>query len=437
VRKAVAVTLMGVVVASPLDAQTVDVFYRSWRWLKEPSAARSAGLAGSATALADDAGSAEANPASLTSLSKSEVRATLLSRGSGQTAAGDALGARTGIGFLGFAGRLSPRWAVGAYVVEPQSARLESGSTPPAGATETGTLDGTLREVGVSLAWRAHRTLHLGVRLSANSLSLDGSYRVAGPQGGPIVEVETRGESTRTAVSWGVLYQAGPRVRLGLAHLGGARWPTPRTTRVGSVLGQASTPGDYEVRQPTVTSGGVSYEVSPRVLVTSQLDHVRYGEIQTPFASLPDATAATRYALYAWEPRVGLEVSLPFRSLSLQLRGGLRGRNAAAAQELRPGAFAAVDARPQFRTTSPTPAPSPQASPAPTGSMPPAAPNPDAALRQATVALLAETPPPVNEPKVRGSLGASLVLANGVSLDLAALVGGEPTAVLAGVALRF
>jgi hypothetical protein len=434
-RPVVAMVMAGILAPGPAGAQSVDVYYRSWRWLKEPSAPRPAGLAGASVALPDDAGAAEANPALLTSLSKSEVRGTLLSRASGTTATGDAVSAGTGIGFLGFGGRLNPRWALGAYVLEPQSAHVESASTPPAGVTETGTLDGTVREAGLSLAWRPHTRLHLGLRLSANSLSLEGRYRTASSQGGPVVEVESGGESTATAVSWGVLFEAGPRVRVGLARLGGATWDAPRTTRIETPFGTALTPADSEVRQPTVTSGGLSYQASPRVLLTGQLDYVRYGEIQTPFASQPDGGAAARYALYAWEPRAGVEVSLPFRTVSVQLRGGVRGRGAAGAEAQPARATQATLVVPT--TPQAMPAPTPLPSPAP---FPPAPTGPDtarAAASLATQALLPEAPPAREEPGTRVSAGASVVLDNGLSFDVAGLFRGERPSVWFGLGLRF
>ena len=54
-------------------AESQDVFYRSWRWVKETSAARAAGLGGAMTAVPDDASGAESNPAALTTLVKSEL----------------------------------------------------------------------------------------------------------------------------------------------------------------------------------------------------------------------------------------------------------------------------------------------------------------------------------------------------------------------------
>ena len=79
---------------------------------------------------------------------------------------GDALRPRTGLGFLGLGGRLSSRWAVGAYVVEPQGVRLESARTvSPAAVTDAGEVQGTLTEAGVSAAWRPASRLHLGIRL--------------------------------------------------------------------------------------------------------------------------------------------------------------------------------------------------------------------------------------------------------------------------------
>ena len=45
----------------------------------------------------------------------------------------------------------------------------------------------------------------------------------------------------------------------------------------------SSTPkGPSEVRQPSVVSAGLAVQASTRLLLTGQLDYVRYGEIETP-----------------------------------------------------------------------------------------------------------------------------------------------------------
>ena len=397
-----------------------DVFYRSWRWLKETSSARGAGLGGAMTAVPDDASSAESNPAGLTTLSKSELVGNLLGHSDGTTTQGDALHAHTGLGFTGLGGRLSARWAVGAYVVEPQAVRIENGSSArPAGFTDTGQLEGTLRETGFSAAFRPASRLHVGVRVARSRLALDGRYRLQPSPNAPLLEVQTEGEATSFTAGLGVLYEASPRLMLGLATLGGARFHVPRTTLLDGREERALDPDHAsDIRQPSIVSGGLSLLASARLRLMGQLDYVRYGEIQTPFPSNSAASGTPSLAVFAWEPRVGVELSLPFSSFSVQLRGGLSGRSAAAAlpQE---GVLATVP------TVSPTPQPSP-------------APIPEArsALQQITAAL-PETPRDQEKSRTHATAGASLVTARGVRFDFAVRFGGEGTAVIAGTAVRF
>jgi hypothetical protein len=403
-------------------AQAQDVFYRSWRWVKETSAARAAGLGGAMTAVPDDASGAESNPAALTTLVKSELLGNVLNRRDGTTAEGDAIQARTGMGFLGLGGRLSSRWAVGVYVVEPQAVRIESGSTlVRVGSTATGRVEGTLTEAGASAAWRPVSRLHVGVRLAATRLTLDGSYRLQPASGASLLEVQTAGGATNLTAGIGILYEASPRVRLGLARLGGARFEIPRTARLNGVPEQAlDGDGPSVARQPSVVSGGVALLAGTRVLLTGQLDYVRYGEIQTPFASLAPGGSLPRFAVFAWEPRVGIELSLPFASMSLQLRAGLSGRNSAGA--VSGGAAGAAP----LPTAPPLPTPSPPIAPLPSGT----------ALQQITAAL-PETPRASETGSLRGAVGGSLVTAKGLRLDLAVRFGAEGASVLAGTAIRF
>jgi hypothetical protein len=339
-------------------AEAQDVFYRSWRWVKETSAARAAGLGGAMTAVPDDASGAESNPAALTTLVKSELLGNVLNRRDGTTAEGDALRARTGMGFLGLGGRLSAHWAVGVYAVEPQAVRLESStSLMREGSTGTGRVEGTLTEAAASAAWRPVSRLHVGVRLAATRLTLDGSYRLQPASGSSLLEVSTEGDATSLTAGIGILYEASPRVWLGLARLGGARFEIPRTARLNGLPEQAlDGDGPSVVRQPSVVSGGLALLAGTRVLLTGQLDYVRYGEIQTPFASLAPGGTVPRFAVFAWEPRVGIELSLPFSAMSIQLRAGLSGRSAAGA-ERRDSAAAPVPTVPPLPSPPPAPIP--------------------------------------------------------------------------------
>jgi hypothetical protein len=398
-------------------AEAQEVFYRSWRWVKETSAARAAGLGGAMTAVPDDASGAETNPAVLTTLVKSELMGNVLDQRDGTTADGDALRARTGFGFLGLGGRLSSRWAVGVYAVEPQAVRIESGRALASGGV--GRVEGTLTETGASAAWRLASRLHVGVRLSATRLTLDGSYRLQPAGGSAVLEVDTAGDATSLTAGVGILYEASPHVRLGLARLGGARFEIPRTARLNGLPEQAlDGDGPSVVRQPSVVSGGIALLAGTRVLITGQLDYVRYGEIQTPFASADPGAASPRFALFAWEPRVGIELSLPFSWMSLQLRAGLSGRSAAGAE--RSGAAAAP------LPTAPPPAPSPSPSP----------PISRTALQEIAAAL-PQTPAGNETGSLRGAVGGSLVTAKGLRLDLAVRFGAEGASILAGTAIRF
>jgi hypothetical protein len=421
VRRTAVVLCLALSTAPAAEAQ--DIFYRSWRWVKETSAARAAGLGGAITAVPDDASAVESNPAALTTLTKSELVGNLLNQGAGETSSGDALRPRTGLGFVGLGGRLSSRWAVGAYVVEPQAVRLESSRTAqPLGVTDVGEVEGTLTEAGASAAWRPVSGLHVGVRLSASRLDLSGSYRLQPSGGAPLLEVATEGGATGLTTGIGVLYEASPRVWLGLARLGGARFSVSRTARLDGVREQAlDAGGPSEVRQPSVVSAGLALLAGTRLLLTGQLDYVRYGEIETPFVSQDPGGVSSRFDVYAWEPRLGLEVSLPFSSFSLQLRAGLAGRSSASLGAGRESSLAAA----------PTAMPAPVPSPSPTG------PTPTRTALQQLTAVLPETPTDKETGLLRGTLGASVATSKGVRLDLAVRLGGEGTAVLAGTAIRF
>ena len=405
-------------------AEAQDVFYRSWRWVKETSAARAAGLGGAMTAVPDDASGAESNPAALTTLVKSELLGNVLNRRNGTTTEGDALRARTGMGFVGLGGRLSSHWAVGVYVVEPQAVRIESAtSLMREGSTGTGRVEGTLTEAGASAAWRPVSRLHVGVRLAASRLTLDGSYRLQPASGSSLLEVSTEGDATNLTAGIGILYEASPRVRLGLVRLGGARFEIPRTARLNGLPEQAlDGDGPSVARQPSVVSGGVALLAGTRLLLTGQLDYVRYGEIQTPFASLAPGGSLPRFAVFAWEPRMGIELSLPFSSMSIQLRAGLSGRSSARVETGRTAGAAPIPTVPPLPT-------------APPGPFLPA--NPSRTALQEITAALPETPRANETGSLRGSVGGSLVTAKGLRLDLAVRFGAEGASVLAGTAIRF
>ncbi len=404
-----ACALLLALAARPAAAQGNDVHYRSWRYTGEPSSARAAGLAGAMVAVADDASGQESNPAAPASLEKTHLLATLRSRRAGQGALGDALLAGTGPGFLGFGGRLTSRWAVGAYLAEPQAARIEIGGTAGDGFRDAGTLDGTLSEAGLGVGFRLSRRLHVGARLALSRLQLDAEYRrLAGADA--LLRVETEGDQRRATASFGLLYQASPKLRLGLARLAGARFELRRRAE-SPAFSALLDPGSADtVRSPSVVAAGLAYRPSPRLMLSGQADYVRYGELDAPLKG--GGYSRALYDLTRWEGRLGAELSLPFESVSLQLRAGWSGR-------LETGVLAGS-------ATAAVGAPA----------APVLAPSREAALAQLT-ALRQPEPGTDDRSPARVTLGASLAFMSGLGMDAAFLLGGERRELLLGMTLRF
>ena len=316
--------------SAPADAQTNDHLFRSLRWWPDPPAARTAGLGGAAVALADDTGGALANPANLTSLTRTEVTASLRRTGEGAslpaagTIASDPLGAHTTLGHLAGAGRIGTRWAVSAHLAATRQAKLRLDPRPlPDGLTDEGALDAKLTAAGIAGAWHIGRAIHVGARLDVVRASLSGEYRRESPGRPGELRVGMGGADTRIAGGLGAVWEAATNVRIGIAGSSGAGFSLDRTA-VSPALNATLDPGSrFRVRQPAGVSLGTSVRLSRQVVVLAQLDRVRYAEIEDVLSIRLGAHARADYALDdAWEPRAGLEVSLPFRSASLQLRGG-------------------------------------------------------------------------------------------------------------------
>lgn len=326
----VALTLGLLLAASGAGAQTNDHLFRSLRWWPNPSTARTAGLGGAAVALPDDTGGARANPANLTSLTRTEVTASLRHTGDGASrpAAGaipsDPLGAHTTLGHLGGAGRIGTRWAVSASIAGTRQVRLRLDPRAlPDGLTDEGTLDAKVTTGGIAAAWQIGHALHVGARLDGSRASVSGEYRRESPGRPAELRVGTGGASTRIAGGLGAVWEATSSVRLAIAASSGASYSLDRTA-VSPALNVTFDPGStFRLRQPAVVSAGASVRVSRQVTALAQIDRVRYSEIQDALAIRLGAHARADYALAdAWEPRAGLEISIPFRSASLQLRGG-------------------------------------------------------------------------------------------------------------------
>jgi hypothetical protein len=316
---------------SAAHAQTNDHFFRSWRFAADPLSARAAGLGGAVVALPDDTGGIEANPANLTSLGKTEVSASLRTTADGDASYAvrpptrpDAFAGGSALAFAGAAGRVGTRWAVGVSYQATRRTRIElAPRTLPDGLTDEGTLATSFDAASVAAAWHIGRSLHVGARLAGAHASADGAYRREAAGRAADLRVETSGSGTRVAGGVGIAWEATSAVRVGAAATSGATFTFDRQS-VSPAQNVTLDPGSrYRLRQPPVIGAGAGVRVSRHVTALAQLDRVRYGEIRSALSIRQGAAARTDYALDdAWEPRAGVEVSLPFRSVSLQLRGG-------------------------------------------------------------------------------------------------------------------
>lgn len=325
------VLLVVLLAAVRADAQTNDHIFRSLRWWPDPLAARTAGLGGAAVALADDTGGALANPANLTSLTRTEVSMSLrrtragASRPASGTIPSDPLGAHTTLGHLSGAGRIGTRWAVSAHIATTRQAklRLEPRALPD-NRTDEGSLDERITAGGIAGAWQLGRAIHVGARLDAARASLSGEYRRESAGRPAEIRVGMGGGSTRLAAGLGGVWEASPWLRLGIAGMSGASYSLDRTAVSPELNGATLDPGStFRVRQPAVLSLGTSVRLSRQVTALGQVDRVRYGEIRSALQIRYGANTRADYALSdAWEPRAGLEVSVPFSRASLQLRAG-------------------------------------------------------------------------------------------------------------------
>jgi long-subunit fatty acid transport protein len=312
-------------VATTAQAQTNDHFFRSWRWTREEGSARAAALGGAALALADDSVAARDNPAALTSLSRTEIAVHLLRRGSATTPAGDSLAGGATLGSFSVGARLGTRLAAGLYAADTRHARIAMAARPlPDGLTDEGGLEVRVREAGLAAAWQIAGTFHAGGRLSLGYASVSGEYRREAAGQPTRLRVGTGGSDARLTGALGAVWQPAERLRLAFAAEKGNAWTLDRTAVspwLDVTLDSGST---YRLRQPSVLGVGASIRLSRKAVAFGQADHVRYSEIQSALIIRQGAHSRDDYRLAdAWEPRAGLEVSLPFTKVSLQLRTGI------------------------------------------------------------------------------------------------------------------
>lgn len=325
-RAAVIAVLVVAGVAGVGSAQTNDHFYRSSQWRESMIGADAAGLAGAFVAVPDRAGIVAVNPAGLASLTRIELFASGTQSQAENGILGDAFASRTSIGLIGGGGLVTQNVAVGGFIAQPSSVDVTlADQVPIAGTTDSGYLRRTVTDVGAAAAWKVSERLHLGVQVVGSHLFLEGeTRRHAGSS--ETLRVGTSAGHTLFSIGMGGLYTLTEDLTFGLAGFAGASWTANRTAIDPSADRNLDEGSEYEVRRPSILSGGVSYRVSRRLFVTSQLDYVRYKEIHDALTIRQGVANADEYELKsAIEPRVGAELAFaPSNSLSVVLRAGVR-----------------------------------------------------------------------------------------------------------------
>jgi len=243
---------------------------------------------------------------------------------------GDELGSSTGTGFLGGAAMLGPKFDVGGYLRQLRGGQLGLSEFAVGDSSYGGWLDAQIVEDGLTGAYRVGRRLSVGLRVSGSHLKLEGYLKRWGGSGTTLESGAAAGETRMTAAA-GVLYEAGGGVVLGATVEPGASWTATRTANDPARGIPLDSGSEYELRQPSRVSSAVAWTVEPRLLVTGQVDYVRYSEIAAALVVRPaaDPGPATAYELSdAVEARFGAEVSLPAGRVSVQLRAGFASEGA-------------------------------------------------------------------------------------------------------------
>jgi len=380
------IALVLVTSATAVSGQTNDQLFRSWRWTEDVTTPRAAGMAGAFVAVADDSSATFMNPAGLLLLPKTELAAGFHDRASGSISPpGDQLRSRRAVGFIGGAGLIARRFAIGGYITVPHDTRLLLASGPP--LDDSGYLDATVTNAGGAVSWRATSRIYVGGRINVTHLRLQGllSHRTGGSED---FRVGLAAGEDRVTGDAGLLIQLSDRVRVGARFRQGAAWPIDRRAQ-NPAQGVDLDSSPSAIRSPSAFSAGVGFRWTPQILLTGQLDYVLYGQIRSSLDIRKGAFARSDYVLSnGLEPRIGVEFSRRAGPVSLQLRGGVHTQA--------PGSLRYVGADP---------------------------------LEAAAF--------PGSKRRTLGALGASVVTRLGLRLDTAWSLGGDRIELTAGVALRF
>ncbi len=326
-RRVAVVAVFAVLMAMQGNAQTNDVLYGSWRWGAIATGPKGLGMGGAQVAVADDASALPLNPAVLSTLTKTEFFGSGVQISGATVGRGDRNGSRTAIGATGGGALLTPKLAIGGFIIQPRSVNT---SLNTSGTGLSGSLRSVVTDVGVGVALRLSPRAHVGAQLIGTHLELEGlGARLVDER--EVFRVGTSSGSTRVVGAAGALFEMTPSLSLGLAATSGAAWGSDRTA-INPVIPVTIDPGSqYDVQRPFRSSAGVAWQATRKIRVLGQLDYVAYGMIRNAVVFVDPVGPMTLSLDGALEPRGGVEVSLPVKNTgSLQLRAGFHSRAAGA-----------------------------------------------------------------------------------------------------------
>jgi long-chain fatty acid transport protein len=372
-----------------VSGQTNDHVYRSWRWEEDPGSPRAAGLAGAFTAIADDASASLTNPAGLANRPRTEAMGSLVRRGSGTIGPGDALAASTDLGLVGGSVSFGRRFGLGLHFSDPRDVSVNLARHDlPDSTYDAGFLQARLSTLGVAAGFEVTPRLRVGAGVARGHLELQGQDSVFRTRGDSLTQVDATGADSAVTATLGALYDVTETLRVGLAAHTGGSFRVERTAfspAEGRTVDRGSV---YELRVPDVFSAGVAWRLPANFRLTAQADFVRYSQIRDALDVRRDLAAADYVLDDGLEGHIGLEWARTFDPVTLQIRGGLWSQA--------PGSVAYVGPDPSERMTF-------------QGS----------------------------SRRLREGVGASVLFKAGLSVDAAALLGGDRPLFLAGARYRF